>query len=132
MYYINIQELREYLITNKLYEPVDGEECMFAAKKDVEIKDDADQLLQLQNEIKRIEIVKDDMAEQIKKLELQLQKYEEDVHKKPKEDIAKKPKKKTTKKNDFVAISDTTFLDEITGKVFEIVEDNDMIDDEPF
>jgi hypothetical protein len=69
MYHINIQELREYLITNKLYEPVEGEECMFATNKNIQNKDDTNQ--QLQDEIKRIEIVKDNMAEQIKTLELQ-------------------------------------------------------------
>jgi hypothetical protein len=46
--------------------------------------------------------------------------HEKPVEKKP---VEKKPKKKVQKKNGFVALSDTTFLNEITGKVFEIVAD---------
>jgi hypothetical protein len=130
MYHINIQELREYLITNKLYEPVEKEEYMFVANKKIENQDDTDQLLQLQDEIKRIEIVKDDIAEQIKSFKLQYQKYEEEkMYEKP---VEKNPKKKVQKKIDFVALSDNTFLNGKTGIIFEVVEDNDMIDDKPF
>ena len=76
--------------------------------------------------------------EKIKSLQLQLEKYEEEkMHNKPVE-IEKKPTKKVNKKTenketfDFVQISDTIFLNNKTGKEYEVVADNDMIDDEPF
>ena len=141
MYHINIQELCEYLINNKFYKPVEEEINMFSINKKSNVKDNnqnTDKVTQLEDEIKRIEIVKEDMAEQIKYLQLQLEKYEEEkMHNKPVE-IEKKPTKKVNKKTenketfDFVQISDTIFLNNKTGKEYEVVADNDMIDDEPF
>ena len=87
VYHINIQELCEYLINNKFYKPVEEEINMFTTNKKSDVKDNnqnTDKVTQLEEEIKKIELVKEDMAEQIKYLQLQLEKYEEEnMHNKP-------------------------------------------------
>ena len=101
MYHINIEELREYLINNKFYKPVEEEINMFSINKKSNVKDNnqnTDKVTQLEDEIKRIEIVKEDMAEQIKYLQLQLEKYEEEKMHKNHVEIEKKTTKKSRKK----------------------------------
>jgi hypothetical protein len=112
-----VHELDEYKTTDESYD-----NGIDKSDKSVDVNN-----IIFNEKIELLEEENKDMREYIKRLEKDLLNFEKQ-HCKIEE---KKPKKKVVVKEDFLQISDTTFLNSNTNETYEVVNDLDMEDDEP-